>query len=452
MNILQVLHSFLPYSAAGTEVYTYKLSKELSKKNKINIFFRVNDTKTKEYTVKHSRFDGLDSYAINHTFKLCGSFKDTYTDKIIDNNFSMLLDKLKPDIIHIHHLMFLSCGIASEAKKRGIPIIFTLHDYWLLCYRGQLIDNQLKICKDNSVSGCENCLKNLLKIKKYSLLFYFLLKRKKALFLLSIFKKLYFLIAKKQTTNGVSNFKESSKRICSEVDLFIAPSHFIKNKFIENGIPQEKIIYSPYGLDKLNFSYVPKKNTDDNILRFGYMGTLLPMKGLDVLISAFEEVKDKDIGLAIYGKLFPYTGFESYPGVLKRMIRSDFRIKLMGGYDNKDVGRILANIDVLVVPSIWLENAPLVIQEAFLARTPVIASRIGGIPELISDGINGLLFNPGDVNDLQEKMHYIINNPEKIDRFREKMPEVKSIEDDAKELEEIYNGLIRKEKAWLSKC
>ncbi len=106
----------------------------------------------------------------------------------------------------------------------------------------------------------------------------------------------------------------------------------------------------------------------------------------------------------------------------------------------------MANIDVLLVPSIWLENAPLVIQEAFLSKTPVIASRIGGIPELVTDGINGLLLNPGDIKDLKEKIEYIIRNPEVIKKFKESIPEVKSIEENAKEMEEIYIRLIANSK------
>ena len=172
------------------------------------------------------------------------------------------------------------------------------------------------------------------------------------------------------------------------------------------------------------------------------MGTLLPMKGVGFLISAFKGIKNRNIKLSIHGKLFPFSGFESYPGIFKKMVKADRRIELAGGYNNKDAGRILANIDVLVVPSLWLENAPLVIQEAFLSKTLVIASRIGGIPELINDGVNGLLFNPGDAHNLQEKMQNIVNNPDIIEKFKEKMPEVKSIGDNGREMEELYNRLL----------
>lgn len=253
-------------------------------------------------------------------------------------------------------------------------------------------------------------------------------------------KKIYLNIAKPKSSNGLREFKESIEEASSKIDLFIAPSSFVKNKFIAHGFLESKILYSPNGIDYSGSLY-PAKNKSE-VLRFAYIGILLPMKGLNVLISAFKEVKYKNIELSIYGKLFSYVGFESYPNLFRKMISSDSRIKYKGGYDNKDIGKILANIDMLVVPSVWPENAPLVIQEAFLFKTPVIASRIGGIPELVTDTVNGLLFNPGDVNDLKGKIQYVIDNPEVIERFKENIPGVKSIEDNASEVEDIYNKLI----------
>jgi len=148
MRILQVAHSFVPYAIAGTEVYTYALSKELLKRNEIFVFFRVNKSKEREYALTHSNFEGLETYAINHTFNQCSSFKEMYDNKAIDKVFGELLDKIKPDVVHIQHLLFLSFGIVIEAKKRNIPIVFTLNDYWLFCQKGQLLKDDFSICQD----------------------------------------------------------------------------------------------------------------------------------------------------------------------------------------------------------------------------------------------------------------------------------------------------------------
>jgi glycosyltransferase involved in cell wall biosynthesis len=440
MKILQVVHSFIPYTIAGTEIYSYELSKELLKKNKVFVFFRVNYPKKEEYSLVNNKFEGLETCAINRTFRFCSSFKDTYRDSVIDKKFGEFLDRIKPDIVHIHHLLFLSHGIIGEIKKRGIPVLYTLHDYWLICYRGQLLKKDFSICNNKSISECADCLEYLLTIKKYSLYLYAVFRKRLPLFLLEPIKRIYLNIAKPKSSNGLEEFKESIEEASSKIDLFIAPSKFVKNKFIAHGFLESKILYSPNGIDYKDSVRLAKNKSE--VLRFGYIGILLPMKGLNVLISAFKEVKYKNIELSIYGKLLPYAGFESYPNLFRKMISSDSRIKYKGGYDNKDIGKILANIDMLIVPSVWPENAPLVIQEAFLFKTPVIASRIGGIPELVTDTVNGLLFNPGDVNGLKERIQYVIDNPEVIEKFKENMPKVKSIEDNASEIEDIYNKLI----------
>lgn len=281
------------------------------------------------------------------------------------------------------------------------------------------------------------------------MLFYYFLRKKKAILLLSFLKKLYFFFVKEDTNGGIDEFQKSSRYIYSAVDLFIAPSRFVKNKFIENKAPLEKIIYFTCGFNKSRFSHLPKKNIASNIFTFAYIGTLLPMKGVDILISAFKGLKNRNIELSIYGRLFSYSGFEYYPKFLKKITKGDERIKFKGEYNNNEVNLIFSNISILVVPSVWLENSPFVVQEAFLSKTPVIGSRIGGMPELVLDGINGLLFNPGDAQDLQNKMEYVLDNPDVIRRFKENIPEVKSIENNSRETEEIYSKLIKEEKICL---
>jgi len=229
------------------------------------------------------------------------------------------------------------------------------------------------------------------------------------------------------------------KEICGDIDLFISPSMFVKKKFVEFGIPEDKIIFSSYGFDKKLF-----KNTvsrDHNQLTFGFIGTVLPAKGLHTLLDAFSSIKEEEADLKVYGKLTPYTGFESYFKQIRRFLKNT-NIHFMGDFDNGNIAVILSEIDVLVVPSLWFENSPLVIQEAFLASVPVVASNIGGIPEIVDDKVNGLLFNPADIEDLQKKLRYIINNRSTIQKFKSNMPSIKDIYVNAEELQNIYNQLI----------
>ena len=273
---------------------------------------------------------------------------------------------------------------------------------------------------------------------------------------------------------------ESTRALIAEVDLFISPSRFMRNKFLEFGVPAHKIMHCPHGIPQgtvsvenctppyriggcvlLDGSTANPSRRDalgnplcqgalwpgvrrKRALRFGFVGTLLPMKGIDVLLAAFKELEYKEIELLIFGKLLPYAGYEGYMHVLRKTARKDSRIRLMGDFDHEDVGKVFSGIDVLVVPSIWPENWPLVIAEAFLYKTPVVASRIGGIPELIEDGKNGLLFNAGDAHDLKDKLRHLIEDLHLLSALKNTVTKVKTIEEHTIEIEQAYARLIEK--------
>ena len=166
MRILQVVHSFPPHNMAGTEIYTYNLSKELSKKSEVFVFYRVNDFKKREYELDYDKFNGFNIVTINNTFRFCDSFEKFYKNDIIAQQFAEVMDKIKPDIVHIQHLIFLSTTIIDKIKKRGIPIVFTLHDYWLICPQWHFLKKDLSICDNSAISQCLDCLGQQLCIKK----------------------------------------------------------------------------------------------------------------------------------------------------------------------------------------------------------------------------------------------------------------------------------------------
>jgi glycosyltransferase involved in cell wall biosynthesis len=318
-----------------------------------------------------------------------------YENEAIDKKFSALLDEIKPDIVHIHHLVFLSIGIIEEIRRRGIPMVFTLHDYWLLCPKWHLLKNNYQPCHKAEYGefdkDCANCLEGLFHANSKTIGLYVLCKRMLPGLVVSYLKKSYLSFLKQMPNNHnvvmkLKSRASSIKTLLGKVQLFLAPSQCLMDRFIAFGIPQFKIKLSTFGL-KDNFSSDLQENRSKKI-RFGFIGTILPAKGLHVLINAFNGIKAKEIELRIYGKLYPYVGHEDYPSFLKKISKNK-NIKFLGAFNHTEIANIFKEIDILVVPSIWQENSPFVIQEAFLFKTPVIASRIGGIPELLADGVNG---------------------------------------------------------------
>ena len=133
MKILQLAHSFPTHNIAGVEVYTYNLCKELSLNHEVHVFHRINEPNRREYEVRYHCEQGLHIHTINNTFKHCYSFEELYINSDIEEAFMSVVEKINPDIVHIQHLIFLSAGIIKRLKERAIPMIFSLHDYWLIC-------------------------------------------------------------------------------------------------------------------------------------------------------------------------------------------------------------------------------------------------------------------------------------------------------------------------------
>ena len=116
----------------------------------------------------------------------------------------------------------------------------------------------------------------------------------------------------------------------------------------------------------------------------------------------------------------------------------------MGEVENDKISSVYAGVDVLVVSSIWYENAPLVILEALAAHVPVVASRIGGIPELIKEGVNGLLFEPNNSEDLRRKLGLFFEDPMLLPRLKQGAQALRGIEENAQDMENIYEELLRR--------
>ncbi len=175
--------------------------------------------------------------------------------------------------------------------------------------------------------------------------------------------------------------------------------------------------------------YNKKIFTKESKINFGFMGRVIPTKGIKVLVDTFKRLPGEK--LSIYGNI----------GVQKRFLETK-NIIFKGSYDNNNINKVLQDIDVLIVPSIWYENAPLVIQEAFLAGIPVITSDIGGMAELVQNNINGFTFKVGSSDELALIIQNISDAPMVLNNLQSGRDIVVDMKDDAKEIINIYGSLI----------
>jgi glycosyltransferase involved in cell wall biosynthesis len=182
------------------------------------------------------------------------------------------------------------------------------------------------------------------------------------------------------------------------------------------------------------------KRVDEKV-RFCYFGNILPIKGIHLLIHAFRALPEGKAKLTIYGDRNHWTG--AYYDHLEEQTHG-FPIQFRPSFPREKLSEALSDQDVVVLPSICPESFSFVIKEANHLGLPVIASKIGAIPEAVKDGGNGLLFEPGNVEDLKRCMLRFIETPQLVQEMALKMPKVKSMAEHALELEEVYQGVIRR--------
>jgi glycosyltransferase involved in cell wall biosynthesis/SAM-dependent methyltransferase len=451
MRILFVVHGFPPHDMAGTELYTYYLAQALRELgHEVVVFHRVANPDAPEYELTEGQYEGLTVLRINNTWRYARGFSMTYKNDTIDAQFSSLLERVKPDVVHFQHLTCLSTSLIHICREKRIPIVFTLHDYWMLCPRGQLLRSDLSLCTGPGDRECADCLSvqiNALlgSLSKNRFLKAAIEQKSSPLgnILVGIGRLYARLNVQLNQRRAVQLLKDRSRHVrqmLQEADLLIAPSRFHRAQFIKFGVPADKIIFSADGLNTRLFAGFQKTQSDK--LRFGFIGTIIPSKGLHVLIEAFNLIEGDKATLSIYGGALPYDGYEDYPRELRDMAVNP-HIKFMGGYDNAQIAAILSGIDVVVVPSIWYESFSLTVHEAFAAKIPVIASNLGAMAEYVQHEKNGLLFEPRNAADLRSQILRLIENPGLVEALRANIPAVKSIEENAAEMETIYRQLYQ---------
>ena len=223
-----------------------------------------------------------------------------------------------------------------------------------------------------------------------------------------------------------------ARHLFESVDLVVAPSVSLRDEFVTLGIPPDRMVVSDYG-------FVPAGAVDRKVWngmqprRIGFVGTLVWHKGAHVLVDALRGLRG-EFEVHLYGDP------SMFPGYVERLQQSakGLPVSFHGGFERESMRAVYGNLDVLVVPSLWPENSPLVIHEAFMHGVPVIAARAGGIEGLIQDGVNGLLYDARSVDQLRGQLQRVIDDVALLETMAAAAPAVKSIGEDAREWDERY--------------
>ena len=432
MKILKVIHGYPMRYNAGSEVYSQMLCHGLANRHEVQVFTREEDPFAPDFRLRVER-DAEDPRISLHIVNN-PRFKDRYRAVGVDQRFAEVLDRLQPHLVHIGHLNHLSTSLVKEAARREVPIIYTLHDYWLMCPRGQFMQmfpedpNDLwATCDGQDDRKCaERCYAR------------------------------YFSGAPGEYeadvaywTDWVERRMQHVREMVELIDLFIAPSRYLLNRYRDAfGLPERKLVYLDYGFDHRRMA--GRNRISGEPFTFGYIGTHIPAKGIHDLIRAFSTIGG-DARLRIWGRP---SGQDT--AALKEMANSlpermVERVEWMSEYKNWNIVRdVFDRCDAIVVPSVWMENSPLVIHEAQQARVPVITANAGGMGEYVHHEVNGLLFDHRSSASLAEQMQRFVDAPDLAVKLGARgylyseTGDVPAIETHVRQIEAFYDHMVKR--------
>lgn len=441
MKILLVTHTFLPKYVAGTEVYTYGLAKELSKNNDVSIFTTEPLSKYNDHKIIKTNYENLQVYCLRKNIKENCTFENTYNDRGTIKPFKRLLAKIKPDIIHYQHIMHLSPDLIMVGNSLNIPQLITLNDFWFQTMLFNRISSDDKLMLDFTDEAASSDL-----AKIYGTGFFYsyktdnknrnLIKMMIKKILYKIYKKVLYHTEIKDYLEKIILRNKMMREALRLTDLVIFPTLFLYQEFSKWGFEAKETLISSHGINTEIFTNVNK--TKSSILRFGFIGSIIPSKGLDILLKAWSMLAESNTQLKVYGNL---DTNKKYKKEIMRLRKKCKNVMFLGTFPPNKIADIFSEIDVLILPSRWFENAPLVLRNALLSRTPVIATKLGSLIELVNERGSGLLFENENPDDLAEKINSIIKDKKILNSFE--FPKQKSVKENTTELIEIYKKFIK---------
>ena len=385
------------YLKGGSEKYYFELADLLKEKGHEVAFFSMFDEKNiktdcKEYMVK--KID-MNSKNIFKAF-------DVIYSKENKKKMQEALEDFKPDIVHINNFQRqLSASIIDAIKEKNIPIVFTAHDLQAVCPISAMLNNG-EICEKCKGGKYYNCLKN--KCTKNSTM--------------------------KSMINMIEAYYYKNKNIYQNIDCIVTPSDFVKNKIQQNNEKIKKIVTIHNFIDMDKFKNYEVENEGYAI----FSGRLSIEKGILNAVKAFKDIKNGKLYIAGNGP--EKENIEKY--IQENKLQD--RIKLLGFLSQNELKKYLRKSTCLILPSIWYENCPYSIIEAFAIGKPVISTRIGGIPELVEENVNGYLYDYNNIEELTKILNEIFNDNDKTKQLGEnaKKDAINKYSKDA-----YYNKLIK---------
>ncbi|MBW2050222.1 MAG: glycosyltransferase [Deltaproteobacteria bacterium] len=404
MKILYLVHQFYPQDYTGTEKFVLNMARMMQRLgHKVKVisysFYEASsyDTSRNNLLFKEFLYQGIPVMA----FKYVKEPEDLHISLkggVLADEAQGIIAREAPDMVHVGHPMRV-CQFAEAADLRGIPFIITLTDFWLICPKFILSTPDGRPCAGpGHEKRCRECSPEF-------------------------------------SDSLISERLRTARDLLFHAKGVFSPSRFLRQTF-EGEFPGLSVGLIHHGMPFKRMKKNTRSYKRGDSLTFLYAGSFNRFKGLHVLIEAFLGITHTEVSLKIYGS----GPDETYDAQVRKMVRGHRRIELCGVFPEDQVGEILSSVDVVVVPSLWYENYPLILHEALACNVPVIASDAGGMAEKIKDRVNGFTFKMGDVDRLRAVIINLVDHPEQLNRLKENICRqmIPAVEQEAYAYEKVY--------------
>lgn len=403
-KIAHLVHGWPPFARGGSEGYAQWLVRQQVSEREVAVYARIADPSHAKGDALELHEDGARVRLVTNNFLQRNPFsRNAMRDRAFERDFERFLREEKPALLHVHHLAGHAFSLPRIARKLGIPMVYSVQDWWSLCARVNLFDVHGRRCSGPTFSKCTRCAP-LTRIPPVTM------------------------------TNVALHFARRAAAVAAlkQADAFVMPSQAILEDFARECILPRRVPVHviPYGID-IEPRSAPRPPARLP-LRFGCVGAVLPHKGLHLAAEVFRDIDPSHATLHLWGN----------PNADPEYARNLAPATLEGIFTDEEKARVFDSIDVLLMPSIGLESFGLVAREAMARGVPVLATNDGGLAELFDDGRGGGHFVSGDVESLRTAIVTLIAEPSRIDRWSRDMPTPKSAAAHAAEIDAVYTSVL----------
>jgi glycosyltransferase involved in cell wall biosynthesis len=444
-RVLHVVHGWPPWNHAGTELYAAWLARRQAAHREVTVFSRIADPARGLGDALELLDGGARVRLLVRNFDERNPLsRNALASRPVERDFARLLAEARPQLVHVHHLAGHTARLPAMVRRRGIPLLFQLQDWWAPCARANLLDRERRLCSGPGPGKCTACLP-LTGLPPAPLLNRLLHRYRGAV-----------------TRNALRG-----------AAAYVAGSRFLRDSYRELGLlrPDDPVHVLDYGVELIPAAARPPRPPGAP-LRFGVIGSILPHKGIHIAVAAFAGLDPRRAQLTVWGDPTAspaYTRELEALGAVSGAVSAGNEavvagaqaaglplggaalpgrtavVVLAGGFEESRKAEIFAAMDVLVIPSLGLESFGLVAREAMHHGVPVLASRRGALAELFPDGEDagaGTLFAAGDAADLRRLVDRLIAEPALLASWRQRLPPIRGADQHAEEIEELYMRIL----------